>query len=139
MADYYTQATVTPYLPKNKITGQEMNKLEEYGFTIYKNLGKADEGSIYLYTDEFMDEAAAEVLAGILKRLPEKEYPYIYIEAAITCTKPRSDGFGGFACFITRDKIDWVGTGSWIGKQIAKYERRIRMKVRRKEDETSRD
>lgn len=124
MADYFTQATVVPYLPKNKITGQEMNKLEEYGFTIYKCLAKSEEGLVYLYTNEWMDEDAAEVLQGLLKRLPEEEYPYIQIEAAITCTKPRSDGFGGFACFITRGKIDWVGTDSWLGKQVAKYNKR---------------
>lgn len=45
---------------------------------------------------------------------------YIEIEAAWTCSKMRSDGFGGAATLITGDDIEWVSTAEWLEKAIAR-------------------
>jgi hypothetical protein len=125
MADYFTTGVVTPYLPCDAFTQEECDELSEHGFTFHLNTLKKDgEPNYYIYAEEYAGEEAAEVLQGVLKKLPEEEFPYIYFEAGFTCTKMRSDGYGGCAWFITRDKIEYTGTGSWIVKQIAKYERR---------------
>lgn len=31
-----------------------------------------------------------------------------------TCSKPRTDGFGGGAVFITKDSQDWLSTQGWL-------------------------
>jgi hypothetical protein len=123
MADYHTTATVTPYLPRDAFTDEETEILTEAGFTAHPCSGANPEGLVYLYCEEYCGDEGMDVLFEVLKRLPEKEYPYIYLEAACTCTKMRSDGFGGFAWFITRDGMDWMGTGSWVARQIGDYDR----------------
>lgn len=121
MANYYTSATVTPYLPRDVFIDKEVKELEEAGFTFYPCHGKNEEGLVYLYCEEYCGDEGMDVLFEVLKRLPEEEYPYIYLEAACTCSKMRSDGFGGFAWFITRNGPDWIGTGSWVSARIAEY------------------
>ena len=123
MADYHTTATVTPYLPRDAFTDKETEMLEEAGFTAYPCSGKNEKDLVYLYCEEYCGDEGMDVLFEVLKRLPEKEYPYIYLEAACTCTKMRSDGFGGFAWFITRQRSDCMGTGSWVARQIGDYDR----------------
>lgn len=123
MADYHTTATVTPYLPRDAFTDEETEMLEEAGFTSMPCTGPNEKDLVYLYCEEYCGDEATDVFDAVLKRLPEKEYPYIYLEAACTCTKMRSDGFGGFAWFITRQRVDWIGTGSWVAQQIGDYDR----------------
>ena len=128
MADYFTTGTVTPYLPRDAFTDEETEVLSEAGFTAMPCTGKNEKGLVYLYCEESCGDEAMDVFEEVLKRLPEDEYPFIYFEAGCTCTKMRSDGYGGFAWFITRDWIDVVGTGSWIGERIHTYDKEKKAK-----------
>lgn len=121
MANYNTQAVVFPYLPRDAFTDEETELLTEYGFTAHPCHGKNEEGLVYLYCEEYCGDEAIDVLEAVLKRLPEDKVPYIYLEAAQTCSKMRSDGFGGFAWFISREFIHWVSTGQWLVQQIHEY------------------
>jgi hypothetical protein len=45
---------------------------------------------------------------------------YVEVEAAWTCSKMRSDGFGGAATLITADDIETVSTAGWLEEAIAR-------------------
>lgn len=75
----------------------------------------------YLYFEEYLGSSGTVILQHILKSLPEKEYPFICIEFAITCSKMRPDNFGGGAIFITRDDIDYFNTEDWIERKVEEY------------------
>lgn len=38
-------------------------------------------------------------------------------EWSYTCSKPRTDGFGGGAVFITKDSQDWLSTQGWLASK----------------------
>lgn len=38
-------------------------------------------------------------------------------EWGYTCSKPRTDGFGGGAVFITKDSQDWLSTQGWLASK----------------------
>jgi predicted nucleotidyltransferase len=118
----YTQATVTPVFPKKYVTDDDMDVLGSAGAQVYHD---EEEDTYYFYTDEsYFEEEFEETLQAILRRMPEEEFPYIMIEAACTCDKPRIGEFGGFAVFITREDIQVMNTGLWINQMRRKYEQK---------------
>ncbi len=44
---------------------------------------------------------------------------YISVSAAFTCSKMRSDGFGGMAVFVTAEKIKWFSTTEFLTDCLA--------------------
>lgn len=38
-------------------------------------------------------------------------------EWGYTCSKPRTDGFGGGAVYITKDSQDWLSTQGWLASK----------------------
>jgi len=46
------------------------------------------------------------------------------IESAMTCSKPRVDGFGGAAVWITARACTWLSTHEWLERRAARHERR---------------
>lgn len=84
---------------------------DEYrsGQLSYKERG---DGS-YLYCEYGANDSTVRVLQWILKQLPE-EITHLSLEGAFTCSKLMPGEFGGFACFITRDWVQWSGTQSWL-------------------------
>jgi hypothetical protein len=71
----------------------------------------------YLYYESGLCEEGATLLQYLLKALDAEAYPYIQVEGAYTCSKLRPGEFGGWACHITRDDIQWGGTSSWLHQQ----------------------
>ncbi len=69
------------------------------------NTGFCSEG-LWVYTDESIDteQAAIFTQAVLLSfNLPS----IVEIQAAHTCSKQRTDAFGGHACIVTKDHIRW--------------------------------
>lgn len=75
------------------------------------------EGMYYVFLENGLSEEGAAVLQRILKDLDAEEYPYLRVEGAYTCSKLRPGEFGGWACHITREDIQWGGTSSWLHQQ----------------------
>jgi hypothetical protein len=75
------------------------------------------DNSTVIYAEEYGD---TDVLADILQEYMvcfDIEEP-IGVEWAFTFSKMRPDEFGGGAFVVTKDDIQWTGTGYWITKQI---------------------
>lgn len=100
-----------------------------------KSLDDYEPGNVYLPFD-YMDagdcihiahdenintESAATFCHLILKHFNSDSY--VCIEAAHTCSKPRADGFGGHAAFITKKGVKWMSTGYWMHKNIARHKK----------------
>jgi hypothetical protein len=73
----------------------------------------------YLYCENGLDEGGDAVLQDLLKALPTG-ITHITYEYAAHCSKLRPDEFGGGACFITRDDIQWTSTSMWLHQQRQK-------------------
>ena len=79
----------------------------------YWELGTA---GLWMHNDESCGhEFAAVVAQGYIRKFhPDM---HLGLEIAHTCSKPRIDGFGGSAAFITKDNIRWGGTSAWLADQ----------------------
>lgn len=64
-----------------------------------------EDDDLYLDWEESLSDGAGAVLQWLLLCLPEVKY--LQVDAANTCSKPRSDGFGGFCLVVTRDDVRW--------------------------------
>lgn len=47
----------------------------------------------------------------------------IEIKAAHTCSKPRTDGFGGHACIVTKEAIRWSSLHDFLNAESAAHEK----------------
>lgn len=72
------------------------------------------------------DSANMDVVGFILKEFLKKFRPtdIIGIEWGYTCSKLRSDGFGGGAMVITSSRIKYLSTMDWIYSQFQQIENR---------------
>lgn len=78
----------------------------------------------YLYTEHGSGGGGLErILQNILRGLSPEEYPYIKVEAAMWCSKVRPGQFGGWASFITREGIEYSGTGSWLDSRVQRWKK----------------
>lgn len=123
MANNYSQATVSPYLPASLFNEAELESLacacglsaDRVGDQLYFNAEEAfseegpDADCNHLYV--------LNVLQEKLRQLDAIEYPSITIQGAHTCSKMRQDEFGGFAHLITRDAIRSFSTWQWLYEQ----------------------
>ena len=71
-----------------------------------------EDKSVWFTHDESIDvDSAASVIQRFLKEArPEGSCGFCWAE---TCSKPRLDNFGGGACFITAEKIEWNSAAGW--------------------------
>lgn len=58
---------------------------------------------------------AMELMQAFLKKF-RPPGTALSFEWANTCSKMRADGFGGGACVVTADDMEFVNTGSWIAE-----------------------
>jgi hypothetical protein len=94
---------------------REMGILEEEegeGYFVNRDValgldyGKGNnQGDSYFYCEEFFGDYDLVFLQWLLKQLPEEEYPLLEVQWSNTCSKMRSDGYGGGAAIITRKRI----------------------------------
>jgi len=140
MANNYVQGTITPDIPLTDIQREALGiGLEDIpvspeerseaqalrsrwsddymadDWTSGLTIVPAGDGVFYLYSEEGGLETGFDaVLQEILQGLPEAKYPFITYEAAYYCSKMRQGEFGGVACIITRDDIQWMATSGWL-------------------------
>lgn len=132
MADYFTQATISPFLPATLFNDDEIDLLETaFGLT-FENLQQTDKdgGFLYVYASTSFHEEGEDasgkhinlikLLQAKLRQMDDAEYPSIVVQGCYTCGKMRMNEFGGFAYHITRKKIRYVSTASWLDKIMRK-------------------
>jgi hypothetical protein len=125
MADYYSQATVSPALPATLFSPAELEALagacglysEPDGDNLYFFAGDYFCGEGEDLNEEHVN--CTERLQAKLRELDPVSYPRITIEGAVTCSKMRPGEFGGFVYFITREEIRYFDTWQWLNQQIA--------------------
>lgn len=44
---------------------------------------------------------------------------HISFEWSHTCSKPRTDAYGGGATIVTQDRAYWINTGAWLERRLA--------------------
>lgn len=79
---------------------------------------KYEEGKLFISS---RDSAFTDVVVDILRETMEKfdlDGPYA-LEWAFTCSKPRTDGFGGGAVILTKNDERWLDTNQWINETLA--------------------
>lgn len=57
-----------------------------------------------------------DIFQGILRR--NLDIPHVKIQGAFHCSKMRPGEFGGFATFITKDKIESIDTLQWLNSRV---------------------
>jgi hypothetical protein len=120
MADNYSQATVSPDLPAELFTDEELRSLE---FACGLTCERSGE-NLYFFAElcfyeqgEDADGFGVDCLSLLqekLLKLDPAAYPHISIQGAATCSKMRPDEFGGFAYFIARDHVRSMATWAWL-------------------------
>lgn len=140
MADYYSTCVVQPLFEKDWISEKDKNLLVSFGFDFDDILRKGKEPLVYLCTDDYHSSGFGDVegveveyeeedLFAAFRRIiraSKGKIRWISLEIAFTCSKLRSEGFGGSAYFITekQKQVAWVSTDEWLTKQIARIEKK---------------
>lgn len=127
MVDYYTTAILQPNIPADLVTNDLRAKLDALGFECYAE----DNRYLYFYAFESYtgsgeDEAGKEVtedeVFDELQRLCQShqdQCKWFSLEMSFSCSRPRPDGFGGAAVFITKDGWEILSTNAWIGERLS--------------------
>lgn len=146
MADMYTTVTFNVYIPEACITPDELEVLSEFNYAHYLD----PERGYYFYSDDPLTSCAIPkaLAAKVYLAVPPDEYEgvdveeehlhemlrrilarggagcpkYICIEAALTCSKMLMGEFGGFAVFITAEKVEYLSTSLWLTAKVGEIE-----------------
>lgn len=88
----------------------------------YMNIGyRLENDFLWIYSKEYPNiDSLASIIHSVMKHYNSKKY--ISFEYAFTCSKPRTDGFGGGAAFINSSEIKFFNTDNWIWEQIKQFE-----------------
>jgi hypothetical protein len=124
MANYYTQFSFIVKLNKNDITDalKIYNSLSEEDCPAKEEIlddedyvefiADPDKEGLWVYCEEVGNpENAARFVQYLMQHFTVLPMGF---EWANTCSKPRSDAFGGGACWITKDNIEWLSTNTWL-------------------------
>ncbi len=129
MADYYTSYSAEiAGLTDEEIAWvkSRIEEIEDAGGAVC-GLGEVDvvDEALWFHGKEYGDpRAVAEFARDFLKRFRPRDS--LALEYAHTCSKPRLDGFGGGAFFVTADGIECVETAAWVAERRREHEIRRR-------------
>ena len=135
MADYYTQYSAEI----DKLTDDEIDWLEVRLKDIEEaranddglgeddhDLGQVELGdrTLWFCARESGDpQAVAVFVQGFLKRFrPNGTFS---MEHTFSCSRPRLDGFGGGAIFVTAERIEHLDTFAWVSERCREHEKRV--------------
>jgi hypothetical protein len=127
MAEYATQAVIWPPVPADLLDENTKTFLTTCGIQWEKH----EDDRLYLFAEDgpyngmhFAGDDAepsevdyVEVLQKMVAR-SEGRLKALTIEAADTCSKMRSDGFGGWAMVITVDEAHYLATFQWVREKV---------------------
>jgi hypothetical protein len=78
---------------------------------------------VWFRTETESLEAMADLVRIFLCKFDEKPWSF---EWANTCSKLRTDGFGGGAGFVTKDKVEFFTTNHWIEDKIEELTKELK-------------
>jgi len=145
MANNYAQATMSPVIPlteeqlegiaalkrvlvdgeddENALAGRWCAEFDITEDDEFPDVDEVEPGSYYLYYEEgSLTPGVSMVMQDILRGLDENDVPHLIWEGAYTCSKMRPGEFGGWACVITREDIQWFSTNAWIREVTKRWE-----------------
>lgn len=119
MANYFTQVVVQPEIPSCLLDEKMREQLQACGLTCAYDERAA---TYYLYSEEWVGSDADDVhYEDVLQEIvvnSDGAIPYLTVQAALTCSKPRPNGFGGYALVITAGEIKSVDTSLWVSTTL---------------------
>jgi hypothetical protein len=65
----------------------------------------------------------ADVIHAVLEHHGSKDC--VGFEYALDCSKPRIDAYGGGACFITANGIEYMSTNLWLEEKAQAFEKTV--------------
>ncbi len=125
MANYYTQLRFKVDIPDTSNRDWLLDELNRsQALDLDDHIGieyTKEQDGIWFWSEE--SARGIEKLANILSAFLKRFYPHKCITFCWgdTCSKPRLDGFGGGAVFVTADKIKWMNTYTWQDEQVKKF------------------
>ncbi|NQT93239.1 MAG: hypothetical protein HQ559_10795 [Lentisphaerae bacterium] len=148
MADYYTEFSLT--LPLRTDAEKAWVNERIAGGVIALTPHTADDADSVgpddqLYFDATIQQAEEDAPAGVLwiysqdsgnvddvivflqafLKAHRDSSEHISFEWSHSCSKPRTDAFGGGATIITADRAYWTNTGAWLEKKWAWLSKRL--------------
>lgn len=102
----YTDGLAREYLAENVFLDDEV-ETACMEMTVARYADGDDQDGVYIHWEESMSGEAGLILRWLLCQLP-KETRSLRVDAANTCDKHRTDGFGGFCVVVTRDEVYWL-------------------------------
>ena len=143
MADYFTNFSVIVPLPSEAAEKYALD-LAEQAFHIHMGEEMTDDfpetlrdvaedwqfdtdasdasngRGLWLHSDSGGVDAACAFIQHLLQRFDPNGCATL--EWSNDCSKPRVDAFGGGAAFITAQKIKSINTGTWLHRQVTRFQ-----------------
>ncbi len=79
-----------------------------------------EDSQVWFHGDPSLNvDCAADVIQRFLKEFrPNGSVGFTWSE---TCSKPRLDEFGGGACFITAENVEWNSANGWLNEKQTEF------------------
>jgi hypothetical protein len=99
--------------PQYEAAVEELAKNDDWNHWVMFSIGRMDDG-LWIYSDENGDPVqAAEFIRAVLEFI-DSPLLFVTFEWANTCSKPRTDGFGGGAAIVSMSEIEMMSTDMWL-------------------------
>lgn len=80
------------------------------------------DNELWFHADESGDvEFTANLVHEFLNKFSLDHSDPIAFEWACTCSRPRPGEFSGGAAFVTKDGVEFMTTGTWIGERLMAF------------------
>lgn len=131
MADYYTMFSANLPLTNEKekvwcevrlrkLSGEE----DENGCSMFPDKYEVQDGNVWICSEESGDvEKVADFVQSFLQAF-NKKFAWS-LEWSNSCSKMRTDGFGGGAVVVTAEGMEWMPTSMWADKTVDKLEKKL--------------
>ncbi|OGT99718.1 MAG: hypothetical protein A2X80_07845 [Geobacteraceae bacterium GWB2_52_12] len=132
MADFYSEGVFQPSIPADLITYEAQTLFDALNICGLRQpddtvrlFNECSCTSGFVTTEEGQKEVGEEDLYRTLQdiiRVSNGRLTWISHEQGHTCSKKRSEGFGGSAVFITADDIQYNGTSPWLERRLQEFQ-----------------
>lgn len=94
--------------------------LDDYDY-IWGFSSEAEDEGLWIYGDESLDSTHAAIFTQAVLSAFDID-KMVEIQVSYLCDKPRSDGFGGHACVVTKSNIRCMDLSNFISAEIDAFE-----------------
>lgn len=109
-------ASEMAHLPQMKNIGKALQEMKGTLADCYSIPSCYNDGDdVWIHNDDSgggVEETT--VLLQLWLKTAKNPPDFVAFEWSNTCSKPRTDGFGGGAVFVTADEIEWLSPNNWI-------------------------